>query len=112
MVSGYKKIIGKEKAEEHVKKIFQMVDTDHNGSIDYSEFVTACINKEKILSKERLRNAFNMFDKDNSGGIDTDELKIIFKNSGDIADNVFKEMIKECLEQSGIKAIETSYIDF
>ena len=39
-----------------------MVDTDNNGSIDYSEFITACINKEDILSKERLRLAFNIID--------------------------------------------------
>ena len=29
------------------------------------------------------------------------ELKDIFQNSGDIADNVFSEMIKVCLEKSG-----------
>jgi len=74
-----------------------MVDTDGNGSIDYSEFVTACINKESILSKKRLKAAFRIFDKDNNGGIDMGELKEIFKNSGDISDNVFKEMIRECL---------------
>ena len=50
--------------------IFMMVDTDGNGSIDYSEFVTACIKKDKILSRKRLKSAFNIFEKDGSGDID------------------------------------------
>ena len=90
-----------------------MVDTDHNGSIDYSEFVTACINKENILSRKRLKAAFRIFDKDNSGGIDMDELKEVFRNSGDISDEVFKEMIRECLASSGIDTFsKDSTIDF
>ena len=43
------------------------------------------------------------------------ELKDIFQNSGDIADNVFSEMIKECLEKSGsntIDSIHKNTIDF
>jgi len=72
-----------------------MVDTDNNGSIDYSEFVTACINKKDILSKERLRNAFRVFDKDDSGGIDLDELKEVFKMTGNLSDEVYDEMIRE-----------------
>ena len=99
---GYIKIIGKENASREVDRIFRMVDTDNNGSIDYSEFVTACINKENILSRKRLKAAFRIFDKDNSGGIDMDELKEIFGNSGDISDDVWKEMIRECLKMSGV----------
>ena len=72
-----------------------MVDTDGNGSIDYSEFVTACINKESILSKKRLKAAFRIFDKDNSGGIDMDELKEIFGNSGKLTKEDVEGMIKE-----------------
>lgn len=85
-----------------------MVDTDNNGSIDYSEFVTACINKENILSRERLKAAFNIFDKDSSGGIDMDELKEVFRNSGNITDDVFKEMIRECLASSGIDTMSSN----
>jgi calcium-dependent protein kinase len=93
--SGYAKILGKEKAKQEVARIFRMVDTDGNGSIDYSEFVTACINKESILSKKRLKAAFRIFDKDNSGGIDMDELKEIFNNSGKLTNEEISLMIKE-----------------
>ena len=38
-------------------------DTDKNGHIDYSEFISATIDKKKLLSKERLKHAFSIFDK-------------------------------------------------
>ena len=57
-----------------------MVDTDGNGSIDYSEFVTACINKESILSKKRLKAAFRIFDKDNNGFDNSSHFGLSFNN--------------------------------
>jgi calcium-dependent protein kinase len=38
-------------------------DTDQNGHIDYSEFISATIDKKKLLSKERLKLAFSIFDR-------------------------------------------------
>ena len=55
-----------------------MVDTDGNNCIDYSEFVTACIDRKKFLSMKRLQQAFKMFDNDGSGGIEIAELKKVF----------------------------------
>lgn len=43
------------------------VDVDKSGSIDYSEFLTAMINKHKLEKEEDLLRAFQHFDKDNSG---------------------------------------------
>lgn len=59
------------------------VDKNNNGTLDYSEFLMATINKEDLFTKRRLKAAFRMFDKDNSGAITFDELKEIFggKNS-------------------------------
>ena len=37
--------------------------------INYTEFITAGINKEKMLSKERLDVAFSLFDNDGDGFI-------------------------------------------
>jgi len=34
------------------------VDTDGNECIDYSEFVTASIDRAKFLDKDRLKKAF------------------------------------------------------
>lgn len=41
----------------------ESMDLDGNGTIDYNEFITATINKSKILSKTNLETAFKAFDK-------------------------------------------------
>ncbi len=55
--------------------MFDSVDTDKSGYIEYSEFVMATINEKKLLSTERLKSAFKMFDKDNSETITPAEIK-------------------------------------
>jgi calcium-dependent protein kinase len=43
------------------------VDMDKSGSIDYTEFLTAMMNKHKLGKEEDLIRAFQHFDKDDSG---------------------------------------------
>jgi len=54
---------------EECDRIFKLVDVDQSGEIDFSEFVTASVNKNELLKDEKLRAAFNVYDKDNSGSI-------------------------------------------
>ena len=51
---GYEKLFG-DQAEEEVEKIFRKVDIDCSGFIDYSEWVVATINKNKLLTREKLQ---------------------------------------------------------
>ena len=55
--------MSKDDAEREVDRIMAAVDTNNSGEIDYSEFVTASINRQKLLSKEKLDIVFKMFDK-------------------------------------------------
>ena len=50
-------------SEIELAKMFDKIDTDKSGFIDYSEFVTATINQKCLLRKDKLRTAFDMFDK-------------------------------------------------
>lgn len=52
-----------EAAETEVQNIMEIADTDLNGRIDYSEFISATIDKKMLLSKESLKAAFQIFDK-------------------------------------------------
>lgn len=45
-----------------VKQIFSTVDPNANGEIDYTEFLTATLNRSNALSVEKLEVAFKMFD--------------------------------------------------
>ena len=38
--------------------IMSNIDNNNNNLIDYSEFVAACIDRKKFLSKKRLHLAF------------------------------------------------------
>ena len=71
------------------------VDTDSNGTIDYNEFLSATLDKDKLTSKSNLENAFKSFDKDGSGKINLNEIKGIFNNPKVKDDNIFEKIIKE-----------------
>jgi len=68
-----------EEAEAEVESVMTKIDIDQNGYIDYTEFLRASVDINKLVSKSRLENAFNMFDTDGSGKISADELKSMLR---------------------------------
>ena len=60
--------------EVDVRRILRATDTDKNGEIDFTEFLTAAFDKRKLLSEENLRRAFDFFDRDGSGTISKSEI--------------------------------------
>lgn len=72
------------------------MDKDGNGSIDYTEFITAAIDKAAVLNKKNLTAAFQVIDTDSSGMITVEELKAAFESHGHgkgSDDDLFKEMM-------------------
>lgn len=51
------------------------IDTDHNGKINYTEFVACSLENSLIFKQENLVNVFKMLDEDNSGTVTPSELK-------------------------------------
>ena len=64
--------------EEDWGKMVNAMDTDGDGKIDYTEFITAAYNREMLLSQQNLQIAFKMFDQDGNGQLSMDELKAVF----------------------------------
>lgn len=62
-MQGWDKYFGKVMDLEDVNKMFDAVDIDRSGYIDYSEFVIASMNEKTLLTNEKLQAAFKMFDK-------------------------------------------------
>jgi calcium-dependent protein kinase len=60
--------------EKDIKDLFDLIDVDQNGKIDYTEFLASTLQKQNYLKKERLWEAFCRFDKDNNGHITKEEL--------------------------------------
>ena len=60
---------GSSMAAEDVSSIFNQIDYDHDGVINYSEFIAATMDKQKALTMQNLMFAFHHFDVDGSGYI-------------------------------------------
>jgi calcium-dependent protein kinase len=72
---GYEEHFGQAIDDDEIDKIFDAIDTDRSGAIDYSEFLMATMNEQQLMSKEKLKQAFKMFDRDGSGTISKEEIK-------------------------------------
>ena len=57
--------------------MFEKIDLDGNGTIDYTEFVMATMEEQNLITDQRLRQAFELFDTDKSGALSPDEIKEI-----------------------------------
>ena len=83
--------------EEQAKDIFQNIDNDKNGSIEYQELVRALSDKEKLLSEKNLKEAFDFFDVDKSETITWDEIaRVVFQGR-----EVPKDLMNSFLQEIG-----------
>ena len=92
----------------NVEEIFINLDTDHSGSINYTEFLAATIDQRIYLKSERLYEAFRSFDKDNSGKISVKEIGTIINAGYEDFRNLEDEVKKFDLNGDG----EIDYVEF
>jgi len=65
---------------EDLENALDIIDSNKNGLIDYTEFIAACLHSQNYLKENHLKTAFAYFDKDNSGTITKEELKDCLKS--------------------------------
>ena len=76
LILGYAQLHGSiERAQIEVELVLSRVDTNGNGTIDYSEFLAANLKLTELLTNEKLQAAFNLFDIDQNGRITLEEIK-------------------------------------
>jgi calcium-dependent protein kinase len=69
-----------------VEHVFDSIDTDGSGQIEYTEWLAAVLDLTTIDSKTAMRAAFNVFDCDRNGKISLSEIeRIVLEASDDIA---------------------------
>lgn len=100
LLDQYSMSIGVADAEIEVNRIMAEVDSDHNGYIDYTEFLKATLDMRKLLSSDNLKAAFRMFDRDGSGSISANELKRILEGGVSSDDKVWSDIIVQ-VDQNG-----------
>ena len=94
LTAGYQRIYG-DAAEDEVDKLFDIIDIDGSGFVEYSEWVIATIDKKVLFTKEKLKIAFDLFDKDQGGTISVDEVKEVLSSGQDFDESVWTQINKE-----------------
>ena len=94
-LDGYDEFFGKNMDKNDIEKMFDSVDIDKSGFIDYSEFVVAAMNEKNLLTDEKLQSAFKMFDKDGSGFISAEEIKEILGFGKTLGEEGVNDIIKQ-----------------
>ena len=51
-------------SKKDVIELIKKSDTDNNGFVDYSEFLSAFINTTNLMCKENVRKVFDILDRD------------------------------------------------
>ena len=69
--------------QRDTEDLFNSLDDNDNGVIEYSEFMTALMKRELSLHSDSLIKTFQALDLDNDGSEDTDEL---YRDLGGIND--------------------------
>lgn len=99
---GYQKYSGTHFSNKEMENIFDRVDVNGNGFIEYSEFVVAAMEQNELLCHRNLKLAFNTFDKDGSGYITAEDLKKALRIDGhnefssQIIDEMIEQVDKDC----------------
>ena len=81
--------------KEEADTIFDLIDYEKGGTIQFTEFCTACLDKEFMLTDEKLLAVFREFDIDRSGDISYQELRLLFGiRKDDISNGHFVRLVK------------------
>ena len=91
--AGYAAFHGRTISDQEVNELFAKVDADNNGSVDYSEFVVACMSEKKLLNEKNIKAAFKMFDADGGGSITKEEIKKVLS----VGQNIDPEAVNDML---------------
>jgi calcium-dependent protein kinase len=88
----------KDKADvdEMADAVFQRLDGDNNGYIEYEEFLRACVDKKTLMTKKKLKYAFKFLDKNNTNTLNVQKIINAFltKSNKEI-EAIFNITIKE-----------------
>lgn len=79
-----------------MNQIFENVDLNHDGEINYTEFLAVTVDRRETITKANLEFAFHHFDVNNSGVITSDNLEECFRREGKhLSDAEINEMLSQ-----------------
>jgi calcium-dependent protein kinase len=78
LFESFKLILPEPEAKKFIRSMFQLIDTDNNGYIEFEEFLKVCTEKESLIVDANLKTTFNTFDINKDGKICANDLKNLF----------------------------------
>ena len=98
-------------SDEEIEDLFNKLDQNKNGIIEYEELVRGFSDREKLLNEKNMQEAFNFFDKDKDGTINWEEIsKVVFQNKK--MPKFFMKQFLEEIEQKNGKDVNITFEDF
>ena len=82
--------------EEKLDKIFDELDGDKNGTIEFEEFLRGCIDKSEILNDKYINYAFKFLDKENKKSLSSEQIMSAFF----IENEASKEILNNILDSN------------
>ena len=68
--------------ETDLNLVFEEIDQNGDGEIDFEEFVAAFVNKKVLTEEKQLKLAFNVLDANKNGVISLDDFDDLFNSYG------------------------------
>lgn len=97
--------------DEEINQLFDKLDDNKSGIIEYEEIVRGFSDREKLLNEKNMRQAFKFFDKDKNGTISWSEISnVVFKNKK-MPKIIMKQFLEEISSESG-NDVRISFEDF
>ena len=98
-------------SEEEINDLFNKLDENKSGIIEYEELVRGFSDREKLLNEKNMKEAFNFFDKDKNGYINWEEIsKVVFQNKK--MPKFFMKQFLEEIDQEKGKDVNITFEDF
>ena len=86
----------KDEVDEMADVIFDRLDGDNNGYIEYEEFLRACLDKKSLMTRENLKYAFKFLDTDHSKTLNAQKIiKVFLKIPNQELEAVFNIVLNE-----------------
>ena len=76
---GIKGVSSEDLRKSAIQKLFNNIDTNKDGSLQYTEIVASCINEGYYLSRNNLREVFDAIDKKRKGKISKEDIISVLK---------------------------------
>mmetsp|Transcript_92925 Transcript_92925/g.268357 ORF Transcript_92925/g.268357 Transcript_92925/m.268357 type:complete len:565 (+) Transcript_92925:118-1812(+) len=81
-----------QETQDDLARSLQAIDIDESGSIDYTEFIAASLDRSEGFSDKQMQVAFNTFDLDGDGSICLEELKSALGVRREVSEEVVRSL--------------------